>query len=421
MADSAGGVEVEGLRGLGEVLQEEASGEERRHLQEVRIDEQLQDPQYEVGQREVVSVEGAVAEHGSQGNQVESSATQLDSTSDGQPALISSREQPRLLVREDHGAGQEDPAMVRARSMERREEDVGQISRSLNFMTGLLSTLVGRVDRMEQWQSASGSVRDHAPMSTEEGSLPTPSAMTPATARSGAPGLLGLDEVDRLQQQLSQVSMGQHGQESGFQRPLASLEKVMAGTFSSDDSETARRRAAEGERGVPGRLFGAAGRHELACFAVWRSKYYCVGVWFSIEYDLASAGYGVPTNVRASTDYGVPANVLASAGYGVPTNVRASAGYGVPTNVQASAGYGVPTNVRASAGYGVPTNVRASAGYGVPENVLASAGYGVPTNVFVPASRLPSCKGCLRLVCLQVLPWECSIQGRTARLPCSRS
>ena len=137
MADSAGVVEEEGLRGLGEVLHEETSEavEDRRHLQEVRIDEQLQDPQYDVGQREADPLEGAAAEHGSQGNQVESSAWQLDSTSDRQPALFSSREQQRLHVGEEHEAGNEDPAVVRARSMERGEEEVGQISRSLSFMT----------------------------------------------------------------------------------------------------------------------------------------------------------------------------------------------------------------------------------------------------------------------------------------------
>ena len=41
----------------------------------------------------------------------------------------------------------------------------------------------------------------------------------------------------------------------GF-RPLTSTSKIFQGTFSSDSSETARRRAAEGPRGVPGSLLG---------------------------------------------------------------------------------------------------------------------------------------------------------------------
>ena len=81
------------------------------------------------------------------------------------------------------------------------------------------------------------------------------------TAPSGPGGQLSLEEVDRLQRQLNQVSLGRreeagsgHSVEAG--RPLASMQKIMAGTFSSDDSETARNRMAEATRGIPGSLMG---------------------------------------------------------------------------------------------------------------------------------------------------------------------
>ena len=60
---------------------------------------------------------------------------------------------------------------------EQRKEDVGQISRSLQYMTGLVTNLATRVDRVEQRQSVSGSM---APQSTDEGSQPTPSVAAPA-------------------------------------------------------------------------------------------------------------------------------------------------------------------------------------------------------------------------------------------------
>ena len=183
----------------------DGEAENRRHLHEVRVDEQLNEPQYDGGGLATVPAEGPSEEHGSQ---VGSSALQQDPTSGGQlPVSVPSAEQAGSAGREGQRSGEVSATSLRATSKERHDEDVGQFSRSLTFMTGLLSNLVGRVDRMEQWQSASGSVGGQGPMSTGEGSQATPSATTPATAPSGPRGHLSAEEMNRMQQQLSQVSL----------------------------------------------------------------------------------------------------------------------------------------------------------------------------------------------------------------------
>ena len=134
--------------------------EDRRHLQEVRVDDQLREPCYEDGELGAVAAEGPSEEHGSHGSHVESPALQRDSTSGRQlPVLAPWAEQPGSGRNGGHGTEEVSATSLRATSKERHDADVGQISRSLTFMTGLLSSLVGRVDRMEQWQSASGSVQ----------------------------------------------------------------------------------------------------------------------------------------------------------------------------------------------------------------------------------------------------------------------
>ena len=402
MAGSADGVEGGGPRGLEEGLQEDAAvmAEDRRHLQEVRVDEQQQDPLYGA-----VSLEGPAAEHGSHGNHVESSALQQDSTSDGQPALASSREQQEQDSGAGHGAGGDGPATARARSMERREEDVGQISRSLNFMTGLLSTLVGRVDRMEQWQSVNGSVGGRAPMSTEEGSQPTPTAMTPATAWSTHRGLLDADEVELLQQQLSQVSVGQGGPEPEFQRPLASLEKVMAGTFSSDGSETARRRAAEGGRGVPGRLLGPLADSNLpvqlhgnpgttTTSAMEPSRMSSLQQALeSQRMSLLQQAMGSPgmSSLQQATGLQSMSSLQQAMEFpGMSSLQQAMESPGMSSLQQAMES---PRNVLASTGFRVSENVLASTGFGVSENVIASTGIGVSENVIASTGRKPAAQG----------------------------
>eukprot|EP00439_Symbiodinium_sp_Y106_P004003 s1844_g1.t1 len=363
--------------------------EDRRHLQEVRVDDQLREPCYEDGELGVVAAEGPSEEHGSHGSYVESPALQRDSTSGGQlPVLAPSAEQPGSGRNGGHGTEEVSATSLRATSKERHDADVGQISRSLTFMTGLLSSLVGRVDRMEQWQSASGSVQGPLPMSTGEGSQATPSAMTPATAPSGPGGQLSLEEVDRLQRQLNQVSLGRreeagsgHSVEAG--RPLASMQKIMAGTFSSDDSETARNRMAEATRGIPGsnsrdswESDGTFGLVKLAFGAVWRSWIDFRGYERSTWYATSSAGHGIFSYAIASTDYGIFSYAIASTDYGIFSYAIVSADYGVFSYAIASADYGVFSYAIASTDYGVFSYALTSAGYGVPEYVLVSVGNG---------------------------------------------
>ena len=103
------------------------------------------------------------------------------------------------------------------------------IARSLDAMGNVLSSLLGRMASLEQ-------------RSSNRSSTPT---------------------SDGLEGRLQQMSLDANptfarGPFMG-DRPLASLEKIMAGTFSSDSSETARRRADEASRVVPGTIMRPQG------------------------------------------------------------------------------------------------------------------------------------------------------------------
>ncbi|CAE7361051.1 unnamed protein product [Symbiodinium pilosum] len=95
------------------------------------------------------------------------------------------------------------------------------IARSLDAMGTVLSSLLGRMASLEQQRS------------------------------SGTP------TSDGLEGQLQQMSLSaerrfREGRPLTRERPLASMERIMAGTFSSDSSETARLRAEEAKRVIPG-------------------------------------------------------------------------------------------------------------------------------------------------------------------------
>ena len=136
----------------------------------VKVDETVDDPCYgtlasQIAQRDEAS-------HGSQGSHVDPSVQMVGSTSGGQRPVPTELDVTSFQTAVESGRGER----VRQVSPEQRKEDVSQISRSLQYMTGLLTNLVTRVDRVEQRQSTSGSV---APQSTDEGSQMTPSAATP--------------------------------------------------------------------------------------------------------------------------------------------------------------------------------------------------------------------------------------------------
>ena len=119
--------------------------EGRRHLQEVRIQETVLEPDYAERSGETIGGHGSQGSHAGSLHPMEG----VDPASGGQPSQTFV---PDNQMSEGAAAGQE-----RAVSAERRFEDVGQVQRSLNFMTGLLTSLTERMSRVEQWQSATGS------------------------------------------------------------------------------------------------------------------------------------------------------------------------------------------------------------------------------------------------------------------------
>ena len=143
---------------------------------------------------------------------------------------------------------------TRPASRERRSEDVSQVARSLAYMTSLVTTLVGRMDRVEQAQSRNGSSASGRRTTTATSArMETPMGGTPEA------GQVGWVDLNNLEQRVAQMSVAAPLSHPSQERPLATLDSIFAGTFSSDDSETARLRAAQADgqmRGIPGALLG---------------------------------------------------------------------------------------------------------------------------------------------------------------------
>eukprot|EP00439_Symbiodinium_sp_Y106_P015885 s1882_g2.t1 len=81
------------------------------------------------------------------------------------------------------------------------------------------------------------------------------------TPMGGTPeaGQVGWVDLNNLEQRVAQMSVAAPLSHPSQERPLATLDSIFAGTFSSDDSETARLRAAQADgqmRGIPGALLG---------------------------------------------------------------------------------------------------------------------------------------------------------------------
>ena len=112
-------------------------------------------------------------------------------------------------------------------SRERRVENVDHVAKSLADMVSLVTILVGRPTTLAT------SARMETPMGGTQG------------------GSLGMGRLES-----TGCSYG-----SCEPRALTNIDRIMGGTFSSDDTETAARRAVQGElqverRGVPGALLG---------------------------------------------------------------------------------------------------------------------------------------------------------------------
>eukprot|EP00439_Symbiodinium_sp_Y106_P042663 s3760_g5.t1 len=274
---------------------EDQGSEDRRHLQEVRLQEVTLEPDY--AEKSAEQVEG----HGSHGSQAGSLLPRegVEPAAGGQPSHADFAD---AAPRDEQAAG------PRSMSAERRSEDVSQVQRSLNFMTGLLT--------MEQWQSATGSTAGGG-----VGSVGESSAMTPVTPH---PGTLGWADVDRLNQQLANLGMGEERSRPDLEimTPLASTARIMEGTFSSDSSETARKRAEEAQRGVPGALLGP--------LALADRPFYLEGDPMAVDQtgDAGPSGNGWPTDGDFDNTY-FSEYAAASKDYGVFEYARALAGNGI--------------------------------------------------------------------------------------------
>ena len=229
------------------VLREDVAGppagedtvEEGEQHQEVRVDEDVMEPLYDQVFTAAAEESSGTA-HGSHGSQGGAIAME-------QSAPPSDRQRTMPMTLDDSaGQGLEPSARDGVQeAMDRRSEDVSQVARSLAYMTSLVTTLVGRMDRVEQAQSSSG----RRTAATTSARMETPMGGTPEG------GSLGWVDLRRLDAQLSQMSITGGDADRTGERPLATMDSIMAGTFSSDDSETAKRRLDQG-RGVPGSLLG---------------------------------------------------------------------------------------------------------------------------------------------------------------------
>ncbi|CAE7666784.1 unnamed protein product [Symbiodinium pilosum] len=169
------------------------------------------------------------------GGDAAGSAADMGSTGIGQAAegLVVSTQMPDLPPG-FHGDVPPGPLESKVAAAVGEASGTSYIAKSLDAMGTVLSSLLGRMASLEQQRSSN---RSSTPTSDGiEGQLHQLSLNAESTFREGRPFLV--------------------------ERPLASAERIMAGTFSSDDSETARRRAEEARRVIPGGLMGPQGNLE---------------------------------------------------------------------------------------------------------------------------------------------------------------
>ena len=172
------------------------------------------------------------------GGDAAGSAADMGSAGIGQAAegLVTSTQVPDLPPG-FHGDVPPGPLESKVAAAVGEASGTSYIAKSLDAMGTVLSSLLGRMASLEQQRSSNRS------------STPT---------------------SDGIERQLHQLSLNaestfREGRPFLVERPLASAERIMAATFSSDDSETARRRAEEARRVIPGGLMGPEGNLEQTC------------------------------------------------------------------------------------------------------------------------------------------------------------
>ncbi|CAE7207582.1 unnamed protein product [Symbiodinium sp. CCMP2456] len=121
---------------------------EDSRLMEARVDDEVREPGY--GAEEELGQQGeAHGSHRSHGGTQASLEPAVPPSGGQRPVPVALSEVPE--------AGPFSMREERSGSVERRSEEVSQVARSLAFMTNLVTTLVGRMDRVEQSQSRGGS------------------------------------------------------------------------------------------------------------------------------------------------------------------------------------------------------------------------------------------------------------------------
>ena len=196
----------------------------------------------------------------------------------------------------------------RPASRERRTEDVGQVARSLAYMTSLVTTLVGRMDRVEQAQSRNGSSASGRRTTTATSArMETPMGGTPEA------GTAGWVDLNSLGERMSQLTVTELARAGPNERPLATMDSIMAGTFSSDDSETARLRTTAAGRagawsswglaGAASGTLGASHADRKSLWNVYRAVPRRAAGCLRDSYAVAKYVYGVSAAGSATSEY----------------------------------------------------------------------------------------------------------------------
>ena len=247
------------------------------------------------------------------------------------------------------------------------ESGESYIARSIDAMGNVLSSLLGRMASLEQ-------------RSSNRSSTPT---------------------SDGIDLQLQQLSLEANPLRRGDrpllpERPLASMDRIMAGTFSSDDSETARRRADEARRVIPGGLMRVPGpppQHVM-------SEQVAPGV----PPGMLQSSPSMPVNVGDQLQH-LPPVPPSTLGYFVPPEGRDDFGivpsggfqpYGdMAPGVGVSAGTPLPREQRSRVPVGswpTPTPFMGMSGPAFPQ--MGSC-LGMPSYLSSPRVALPSTGSCL--------------------------